>query len=446
MAVAGPEGSYLASLKASLKRRGGIIVGAVIAGLLIGLVWVWLVQPVYTAQTTLQIDQQNRPAVEGHSLPSLDALVSGDAFLQTQYGLLRSRSLAEEVAANLRLADDESFIRAMGVRRGALSRRDRVLELLDRRLAVVPARGSHLVSIRFSSPNPALSARIANAFVDAFTAQTAARSLQAGVTDSRLLEPKLAEAKSKLEASERAQAAYAAQNQIIDIPGASGAGDPEAGPSIAAANLETLNSGLAAARIDRIAAEQRWNRAKAVSGLGLTEILASPTIQDLSQERAKLAADYQDRLRVYKPDWPDMRQLKARLDEIDRQIAMEAGAIRASLRNAYLTAVAREQAMDAQVAAAKVSVLDLRARLVRYTLLRRDVESNRAIYDALLTGYKTAGLQAGMDACAITVIDRAEPPPRPSGPKWWLVILFAGLCGLMVGIALAWITEKLDND
>ena len=101
-----------------------------------------------------------------------------------------------------------------------------------------------------------------------------------------------------------------------------------------------------AARADRIAAEQRWNRAKAVSGLGLADILQSPTIQALSQTRAQLAADYQDRLRVYKPDWPDMRQLEARLDETDRQIAAEASTIRSALHNTYAIALAREQALD----------------------------------------------------------------------------------------------------
>jgi uncharacterized protein involved in exopolysaccharide biosynthesis len=430
----------------ALVRRRWIIAGAVIGALLIGLAWVALHPPVYTAEAVLQIDDQGRPAIESQGRPSLDALVSGDAFLQTQYGLLRSRSLAERVAETLNQTADDAFIRQMKVRRGRLSRRDRVLELLRRGLAVVPVHGSHLVAVRFLSPDPALSARVANAFVDAFIAQTIIRGQQAGAANSDLLARPLEATKARLETSERALAAYAAQNQIIDIPGASGAGDPEAGPSIAEANLETLNADLMAARADRIAAEQRWNRAKAVSGLGLADILQSPTIQALSQTRAQLAADYQDRLRVYKPDWPDMRQLKARLDETDRQITAEASTIRSALHNTYDIALAREQALESQVDGAKAGVLDLRARSVRYTILRRDVETNRALYDALLASDKVAGVQAGMAAGAISVIDRAEPPPRPSSPSPWLVLTLALALGVIVGLGLAWLAEVLASD
>ena len=115
----------------------------------VGLAWVALHPPVYTAEAVLQIDDQGPPAIESQGRPSLDALVSGDAFLQTQYGLLRSRSLAERVAETLNLTADDTFIRRMKVRRGRLSRRDRVLELLRRGLEVVPVHGSHLVAICF---------------------------------------------------------------------------------------------------------------------------------------------------------------------------------------------------------------------------------------------------------------------------------------------------------
>ena len=126
------------------------------------------------------------------------------------------------MAETLNLTADDTFIRQMKVRRGRLSRRDRVLELLRRGLAVVPVHGSHLVAVRFLSPDPALSARVANAFVDAFIAQTIIRGQQAGAANSDLLARPLEATKARLETSERALAAYAAQNQIIDIPGASG--------------------------------------------------------------------------------------------------------------------------------------------------------------------------------------------------------------------------------
>ena len=163
--------------------------------------------------------------------------------------------------------------------------------------------------------------------------------------------------------SERALVAYASAQHIVDMPAqAPGNGDaarPEAAQSIPAANLQAYNAAVAAARTERIRAEQRWNQAQSATGTGLSEILQSPTIQQLSQERAKLAAEYQDKLAIYKPDYPDMRQLSARIAELNQQIATEAGAIKASLKGQYLAALADERALEGQVASSQGQVLDL---------------------------------------------------------------------------------------
>ncbi|MFX7874556.1 hypothetical protein ABTK18_19160, partial [Acinetobacter baumannii] len=95
-------------------------------------------------------------------------------------------------------------------------------------------------------------------------------------------------------------------------------------------------------------------------------------------------SQYEDQLRTFKPDYPDMRQLKGRIDEIDRQIKIAADTIRASLKTQYETALRQENAIQGQVNQLTGKVLDTRGREIQYNILRREVDTNRTLYDGLL--------------------------------------------------------------
>src|ERR1019366_7486525 len=215
--------------------------------------------------------------------------------------------------------------------------------------------------------------------------------------------------------------------------------------SLAAANLEAFNTSLAAAKTARILAEQNWREAAATPGLGLPQILLSPTVQELSQERAKLNANYQNQLRIFKPDYPDMLQLKAQIDEIDRQLDLQASTIRASLKAQYEAALKNENELSGQVGGLKSSVLDLRQRSIEYNNLQPEVDTSQSLYDGLLQRYKEVGVAGGIASNNISIVDRAEPPLRPSKPRPVLNMGLAGLAGVVIGVGLAFVREALDQ-
>ncbi|HEY2048164.1 MAG TPA: polysaccharide biosynthesis tyrosine autokinase [Caulobacteraceae bacterium] len=434
-----------------LSRRWPIMAGATASGMALAGVVTLLMPASYTSEATLQIDRQTERVVEAQDQTPIDNL--GEEFFQTQYGLLRSRSLAERVTDSLGLAQDDAFGSLMTRKpRGYVwktdaprERRNRVIRLLATNLRISPQRGSRLVSLNFTSPDPQVSARVANSFAENFIAAALDRRFEASSYARDFLERRLAEAKSRLEDSERALVAYAARQQIIQLPNATASNAPDSGPSLPAANLAAFNSALAAARTDRIKAEQKWRGAQASAGVGLPDILQSPTFQVLSQEHAKLSAEYQDRLRTFKPDYPEMVALKAQADETARQMAIEAGAIRQALKAQYDTAAASEAALSAQVASLKGAVLDLRERSIRYNILQREVDTNRTLYDGLLQRYKEVGVAGGVAANNISIVDRAEASLRPSSPRPVLDLALGALAGLGLGVGLALLSEGLDQ-
>jgi capsular exopolysaccharide synthesis family protein len=446
-----PDRIDLAGLWRSLVKHAGVIALGVAFGLAIGAAVTLLSRPVYKARATLQIDREAEKVVGPGEQTPLDNL--GEEFFQTQYGLLRSRALAERVAESLGLTRDDGFIDAMAGRSGnprptaltADERRSRVITLLRTHEGVAPERGSRLVSVTFRSPDPALSAKVANAFAENFIASALERRFESSSYARDFLQKRLAEVKARLEESERDVVAYAARQQIIQLPNAGPVSVPDAGPSLAAANLASFNTALAAARTERIKAEQGWRQAQATNGGAAPEILRSPTFQILSQEHAKLVSEYEDKLRIFKPDYPDMVRLKARIDETARQLNLEAENVRQSLRSQYQAALANEQALSGEVDGLKTAVLDLRGRSIRYAILQREVDTNRALYDGLLQRFKEVGVAGGVASNNISIVDRAEPPVRPSEPRPLIIMGLAGLAGVILGIALALARESFDQ-
>jgi polysaccharide biosynthesis transport protein len=434
-----------------LVKHRWLIVGAVVAALTVGVVVTLLSRPIYTASASLQLDREAAKVVntEDTATPS-EEMIAGDEFFQTQYALLASRSLAIRVAQSLGLTQSDDFIRQMGGNPRIGDRRDQVLTLMSKRLGVTPTRGSRLVTVSFSTSDPALSARVTNAFAEQFITANLDRRFEASSYARDFLEQQLAIVKAKLEASERDVVAYAISHQIIELtqnvqPGDGQPIEPAQQQSLVAANLEALSASLAAAKTARIQAEQNWREAQATPGLGLPQILQSPMVEDLAQKRAELNADYENQLRLFKPDYPAMLQEKAQIDELDRQLDLAAGTIRASLQTQYQAALRNEQELSGQVDTLKGSVLDLRDKSIEYNILQREVDTNRTLYDGLLQRYKEVGVAGGITTNNISIVDRAEPPPRPSSPKPLLNMGLSVLAGLIIGVGLAFVREALDQ-
>lgn len=438
----------------ALKHRW-IILSTIIVCLVIGAAVTLLTRPTYTAQATLQIDREAAKVVNVQDVTPSDELVSAEEFFQTQYGLLRARSLAERVSQSLGLSQNDDFITRMGgkppessIRGGPTAAKDReeqVVWLLQHNLGVVPTRGSRLVTLTFDSPDPNLSAQVTNAFAENFITANLDRRFESSSYARDFLEGQLAQVKAKLEDQERELVAYATSQQIIELNDSTQPNAPPEQTSLAAASLQALNTDLAAATADRIQKEQRWRQATSGNGLGIPEILQSPTIQQLSEARAEKVSDYQNKLAIYKPDYPDMLQLKAQIDELDKQINLQAASIRQSLQAQYTASLNSERALEAKVGGLKASVLDVRNRSIQYNILQREVDTSRTLYDGLLQRYKEVGIAGGVTTNNISVVDRAEPPTKASKPRPVLNMALAGVAGVALGLFLAFLIEALDQ-
>lgn len=430
-----------------------VIAGAFLAALLTAAAVTLTMAPIYTAQATLQIDRESVRVLNVDDVSPREA-AGGEEFFQTQYGLLRSRSLAERVIDSLGLASSDAFIEAMGAtapERGdrsaaefAAIRREIVISLVQANFAVSPVRGSRLVKISFDSPDPALAAKVTNAYAENFIQANLDRRFESSSYAREFLEEQIGQTKAKLEEAERALVDYASNQQIINVTeaGPDGAGQTQ---SLSGTNLQSLNAALAEARAARIAAEQKWRQARSAPVMSLPEVLQNPAIQRLQEQRATLDAQYQQNAAVYQSDWPAQRQLRGQIDELDRQIQNLARGILNSIQGQYVVAANNERALAGQVEGLKGEVLDLRTRSVQYNILAREVDTSRSLYDALLERYKEVGVTGTVASNNISIVDRAKEPTAPSKPNLIVNLALAALLGLGLGALAAFVLEALDE-
>ncbi|WP_024878294.1 polysaccharide biosynthesis tyrosine autokinase [Methylosinus sp. LW3] len=427
-----------------------ILVAAICAGAIFcAFVITFLMPRIYTATTTMQIDREAAKVVRIQ-----DALVEktdDPQFYTTQYELLKSHALAERVVSSLSLADKKGFVDVevslLGrVLQGLFERREEEPENVRRRrlavdavlkgLAVQPIPMSRIVKVSFSSKSAILAQQVSAAVAENFVAMTLDRRYSASAYARTFLEEKLQQVKLKLEDSEKQLVAYAQREGIVNV-------DDKL--SITGANLKSLNDALGAAMAQRIKEEQLWMQAQSGSGLGLPQVLDDKSIQKARERRTELMAEYQDKLGVMKPDFPEMRQLRAQIAEYDRQIREHVEFIRQAIKARYEAARDQESSFLKRIESLKADALDLRDRSIQYTILQREVDTNRSLYDGLLQQYKEVGVTGAIGTNNVSVIDKAERPKSPSSPRLLKNLGLAIVLGLLISVATIAVREFLDD-
>ncbi len=444
-----------------LVKRKWLVLGVLGTVVALALIATLMMPPVYRATATLQIDRESVQILQVEGVGNAEA--AAPDFLTTQYELLKSRALAERVANELaidaatveRLGSTTWWQRATGALRpepanaaddagDAESEADAMADLrqavgiVRSGLTVEPVRNSRLVRIHFDSTLPAFSARVVNAVADGFIAHAIERKFDASSYASKYIEEQLALAKGRLEESERALVAFATKENIVT--------SGEGSQSLESQNLGALNASLAAAQDERIRAQAAWSQ---VSGGGQLPAgaIGNSILNTLQQQRATLNAEYQQQLKTYKPEYPSMLALKGQIDEVDRQIAQERNAVRASIKAEYDAAQARENMLVAQIDALRGRTLDVDNRSIDYNILRREVDTNRQLYDSLLQRYKEVGVAAGAGVGTnnISIVDRAMVPTGRFKPNLPLNLAIGLMLGLMLGVLVAFVLEFLDD-
>jgi capsular exopolysaccharide synthesis family protein len=435
----GPDGSDRHRYWTGVLRRRWSIAAITLTAIVLALLMTRLAAPMYRGSVLLQIEH----AAAGQVDPTAPTNADGQsAFYGTQFELLRSRALARRVIDQLALrATPRPVFAELAAGVGSLwtGRPPEPAELETlflEHLTVTPVKDSHLVRIAFDSPVPDEAAAVANALAAGFISATRERGDQARADARAALAEQSRQVQADLAAAERRLAAATSAAEGID---------PEAQAQLLMTRLSELSREQAAVEAARIAAQAHHQQLAREGPARSAEVLANPLIQTLKEHQAELSARYQEKLQVYKPDYPKMKQLRQQLDVIEQQIEQESAGIGDAARAAYETTVRRETRLAARIDALKSEVLALQTSAARYQELQRAVDTQRERHAGLLERLKAIEANPGSAPGTIAIVDAAQPPRTPIAPLLWhnlAIALAIGLCG---GIAFAVVSEALDD-
>ena len=447
-----------------LQQYRWLILGVATAVLTAALVFTFSRTPMYTAEATLLIERQAPrvlKAQEDTQSTQPDYYGAGE-FYKTQYELLRSRDLAamaltgSDVEAEWIGKEQKNQRDANQGKQGLIGKlhSDRAKKnpslssnsadesnagLIGSYLAmlsVTPVQGTSLVRIGFNSPDPKLSARLANLHSAAYTRYGIEMRARANQHALNFLQKKLLDLKQRVEKSEAALNRYRKDKGIISLD------DKE---NLVIDRLTDLNNRLTEAEAERIAIETQIHVIRKGGSDSLPAIAASAMVQGLKGELSRLQSEYSQLAKEFKPGYPRLDKVKAQMDNVQSQLSGEINAEARRIEAAYQSARAKEHELRSRLQDQKKTTFDLKDAGVQYAILGREVDTNRQLYDSVLQRFKEMSVAAEVRTSNVYIMEQANPPSSPSYPRKQRSLALGLLLGLAGGVGLAFLLDRLDN-
>jgi polysaccharide biosynthesis transport protein len=323
-----------------------------------------------------------------------------------------------------------------------------VLGAFKGRLTVDLVPNTRIIEIRFRSTDPQLAPRVVNTLMSTYVEQNFKTKYANTMQASDWLTKQLDDLRIRVEISQEKLVKYQKEHQIIGT---------DEKQNIITSKLDELNRELTQAESDRIAKQatyqlvQSQDQDTATAAVMSAENEASGTqggsslFENLRQQEADLKIKVAQLSTQFGPAYPQVAQLNNQLHEVEAQIHRETKKIWGKVRDDYMAALDRENMLRAALEKQKQEANELNQSAIQYSLLKRDVDTNRTLYDSLLEKLKEAGVSAGLKSTNFRTVDVARVPTVPIEPNVRRNLVAGFGLGLMGGIVLALLLEGLDN-
>jgi len=314
------------------------------------------------------------------------------------------------------------------------------------KVSLIP--NTRIIEIHYRSTDPTLAANVVNALAATYVEQNFKTKFESTMQASDWLSKQLVDLQMKVETSQEKLVRYQKEHEIFGI---------DEKQNIIPQKLDELNKELTAAESDRMEKEAVYRMtqtgdpdavASAVASAPVATLAgtgSSPLLDKLHQQQADLKIQIAELSTQLGPAYPKVAQLNNQLKEIERQVQGETRKAVDHLRGQYETALQRESMLREALEKQKQEANRLNENAIDYTLLKRDVDSNRQLYEGLLEKLKQAGVTAGLRSNNFRIVDAARPPNGPVEPNIPRNLLFALVLGITSGVGLAFLLEGMDN-
>ena len=415
--------------------------------------------PLFTAVALIQV----RPG--GSTITNFDAVQETatqaqayNDYFQTQYRILQSRSLASRTIASLGLARHPEFndrLNPPGLARRSVQwvkdylgaeapdaetlalqeEQDLVAKFLDS-IEIRPQRKSFLVEVAFTSPNAELAQGVADAISHEYVNLTLDQGVEATTQAREFIHKQVDKVKAELEASEQELQEFARGQKIIAL---------EQEEKVIHERLADLNQRVTEAEARRIEVETLYNQTLEVDRSTLSFIVANPLLRTLREAYAGVAAERAELGTRFTNAYPPVQVVESKLSVLEDAIRQEEVRLVSSIESDYDRMSERELALREQYELQRNLVAAYEHKAIDFKIHRREVDTNREIYENLLRRMKEVEVTEAIRASNINVVDAAAIPLEPTSPNMPLNLALSLVLGLFGGFGLAFAQEFIDD-
>lgn len=405
--------------------------------------------PIYRAEASIELQSLNQNFLNMKDIDPTEMAEnsSSDTYVRTQLNILKNRMMLVRVIKKLNLEKRPEFYlssstssnwrKALGVK---LPKPISVEELAVRKatanLSVKIPPQTRIVQVAFDSEDPQLASDFANTLASEFIEQNLESRWTSTEHTGEFLTRQLKDLKIKLENSE---------DQLQSYARATGLMFTSEKDSVAEEKLRQVQQELSKAQGDRAEKQAQYEMARTWPAETLAQVLSDPTLKELQVKLAELRRQSAELGAVLTPANSKVERVTAQIQEIDGAINNKRADIVSRVRNDYQAALRREKLLEVQYNSQVKMVSDQSEKAIHYNILKREVDTNRQVYEAILQRMKEAGVAAAMRASNIRIVDPAVPPSRPYKPNVQLASGLGLVFGLLVGIGIVLVRQVADR-
>jgi uncharacterized protein involved in exopolysaccharide biosynthesis/Mrp family chromosome partitioning ATPase len=419
------------------------VLAVALAAVLAAVVFTKLQTPTFRVHTLIKVESRNGYFL---NLREIDPTVTGDtseAYLSTEAQVLQSESMIRRALMSVDRpapAATDFIPRAIQWFRSSAHApkpgNEETIREISQNLAASPVHEGQIIQLTFDSTDRIFAVDFLNALSAAFVKDTSDLRHEAGALTRARLNDQLAEARAKLEASESALQDYARTEGLIFTSDKS---------SVAEDQLRGLEQEFAAARADRILKQSQRDIAASSSPASLPPVLDNLALRDYQTKLMELHRQHAELKAMFTENHPEVKATQAQIEEVESGLTTLRNQVVARVVNDYQAATQREALLAAAVGEQTKRVADDSANSVRYNVLQREVETNRAIYDAMLQRTSNSLLASAMEVPDIRVIDPATLPSEAFKPRLGQNVMLGAIGGIVFGMLLLLVTEGKDR-
>ena len=429
--------------QALMRKRSWIIVPTVLA-LVASLAAVNMITPRYKSEARILIDGRENVFLRPNGERNEERSALDAEAVTSQVQLVQSRDLAREIIKKNKLAERPEFdpvlqglsplkslLALVGIGRDpfSLTPEERVLEAYYDRFTAYAVDKSRVIVVEFQSRDPELAARVANSIAEGYLVlQQDARQQQAKSAGQWLsgeiesLRKKVAEAESRVEDFRSKSSLFVGTNNT----------------TLSNQQMGEINTQLNNARALKSDAESKARLIKEMLQSGkpieASEVLNSELIRRLSEQRVTLRAQLAEQSSTLLDGHPRIKELKAQLADLDRQLREEAGKVSRSLENDARIAGGRVEGLMASLDQLKKQASSNNGQDVQLRALEREAKAQRDLLESYLAKYREASARENIEAAPADgrIISRATVSNTPAYPKKLPIVLIATLATLLL--------------